>query len=548
MNHIRKTAILALVVVMALSTIAVASASTSKQAEEPRGLFGTFVKMEGTLLTVLTKDGEVTVEVAEDAEFKAPGTSEGLTLDDLTTEDKLAIQLVQRDGVRVVIRIMRMPGQPTNVHRVEVVVSEEGSTLTVTDKDGNTRVIDVPQETAQNIVGQVVTSINRELRNRDGEIEREAQGVVRADRIKEKLEAHLEKVGGQQSDDDGNAEERGREVERRIAHLKQLQEQSISILERLAEEATEQAKEALDRALELATKSKEISNEVIKRVKQASIVELGKVKGVIEAIDVDAATIDVAFENGTVVTVRIADEGKIIRDDESIFLEDLGVGDVIVRAAYNPENFTAHVLVIRTPEGDTGESPDGDTAIHLRELLKGFIKEIDLANNTIQISSSGTGPEGSVSITADTEIEKNGEPAGIDGLVEGDFVLAVLDPQSGNALRLVVRSEKDVEKPEEIERHRKVSKGHVVSIHLEDRSITIRSDGDDKDDGDEELTVSVTENFPRLLNGIASADPYGGGFEEIQADAESLAVRLTPPPQGPGGVVAPFVGVTHKAT
>ena len=104
MNYLRKTTILALAIVMALSTIAVASASTSKQAGEMEGIFGTFVKKEGTLLTVLTKDGEVTVEVTEDAEFKAPGAREDLTLDDLTAEDKLAIQVVNQDDARVVVR------------------------------------------------------------------------------------------------------------------------------------------------------------------------------------------------------------------------------------------------------------------------------------------------------------------------------------------------------------------------------------------------------------------------------------------------------------
>ena len=191
---LRKTAILTLAFLLALSTVAVASASTPSQTDDARGIFGIFVAKEGDLLTVTTKEGEVTVEITEETEFKAPGTSEGFTLDDLTTEDKLAIQVVQLAGASVVVRIMRMPRQPTNVHRVEVVVSAEGSTLTVTDQDGNTRVIDVPQDAAQNIVGQVITTINRELRDRDNEVRRETKGLVRAERIKEKLEDHLEDV------------------------------------------------------------------------------------------------------------------------------------------------------------------------------------------------------------------------------------------------------------------------------------------------------------------------------------------------------------------
>ncbi len=60
-----------------------------------------------------------------------------------------------------------------------------------------------------------------------------------------------------------------------------------------------------------------------------------------------------------------------------------------------------------------------------------------------------------------------------------------------------------------------------------------------------ELIESVTEKVPSFLNGMARSAPYGGGFDEIQAEAGSLAFILIPPPHGPGFVEL-FFGVTHK--
>ena len=55
-----------------------------------------------------------------------------------------------------------------------------------------------------------------------------------------------------------------------------------------------------------------------------------------------------------------------------------------------------------------------------------------------------------------------------------------------------------------------------------------------------------TTNRPPALNGVASAVPYGGGFDEIHADAGLVPDVLTPPPHGDG--ICPLRGVTQSAT
>ena len=59
-------------------------------------------------------------------------------------------------------------------------------------------------------------------------------------------------------------------------------------------------------------------------------------------------------------------------------------------------------------------------------------------------------------------------------------------------------------------------------------------------------TEMRTLNRPPFENGIASFWPYGGGLDEIHADAGLAAVMFTPPPQGDGAV--PGFGVTQSAT
>ena len=60
------------------------------------------------------------------------------------------------------------------------------------------------------------------------------------------------------------------------------------------------------------------------------------------------------------------------------------------------------------------------------------------------------------------------------------------------------------------------------------------------------LTRMVTENRPPRLYGIAKPLPYGGGFDEIQAEACELPSWSMPPPHGVGFV--PRLGRTQSPT
>ena len=61
-----------------------------------------------------------------------------------------------------------------------------------------------------------------------------------------------------------------------------------------------------------------------------------------------------------------------------------------------------------------------------------------------------------------------------------------------------------------------------------------------------EDTEIRTLKRPPLAKGVASFWPYGGGFDEIQAEAALAPVMFTPPPQGDGFCLT--CGVTHRAT
>ena len=60
-----------------------------------------------------------------------------------------------------------------------------------------------------------------------------------------------------------------------------------------------------------------------------------------------------------------------------------------------------------------------------------------------------------------------------------------------------------------------------------------------------EMLMVMSKRPPRRY-GIARAAPYGGGLDEIHAEAALAPDMLTPPPHGDGAT--PLTGVTHSAT
>jgi Cu/Ag efflux protein CusF len=89
-------------------------------------------------------------------------------------------------------------------------------------------------------------------------------------------------------------------------------------------------------------------------------------------------------------------------------------------------------------------SQTGTTATANKEL-SGVVKKIDKDKRSLKISSSA-GVEQDVKLAATATITRDGAPAGLDQLKEGDDVRATFDPSSNQATKMDVQSKHMMEK------------------------------------------------------------------------------------------------------
>ena len=101
------------------------------------------------------------------------------------------------------------------------------------------------------------------------------------------------------------------------------------------------------------------------------------------------------------------------------------------------------------PSSQTSATPapssaTGTTASANKEL-SGVVKKIDKDKRSLKISSSA-GVEQEVKVAATATITRDGAPAGLDQLKEGDDVRASFDPSSNQATKMDVQSKHMMEK------------------------------------------------------------------------------------------------------
>lgn len=148
---------------------------------------------------------------------------------------------------------------------------------------------------------------------------------------------------------------------------------------------------------------------------------LAKVKGTIAAVDTAAGTLTITPKDGSPdVTLAVDANTYIKRNGQPATLADLLVGDR-VEAKYNPVTLLAATI----------------KASNLLEV-KGTIAAVDTSASTVTITPSDGSPDVTLTVDANTKIERFSNPATLADLLVGDPVEAKYDPTTMLAFKIEV--------------------------------------------------------------------------------------------------------------
>ena len=139
------------------------------------------VEVSTTAETECVMPGEGTVPLAYILENFAEALEAG--------ELEVAVQIREKDGVAVVVKLLVEPLTPVNNHHSGVVTSIEDGIITIVDKEGNEVTFDIPEGVSGGEIGQFVSTIGRRQPGIKNPI---ALAHVGVDDISGRLNRHLE--------------------------------------------------------------------------------------------------------------------------------------------------------------------------------------------------------------------------------------------------------------------------------------------------------------------------------------------------------------------
>ena len=305
--------ILLLIGAMAIATAGVTYAAPLFQEEDNRiGLFGNVSALvDGT---IILDTGQV-VTTDQDTRFLVPGSGDA-SRDTLATGDRVAIVAAEFEDATLLARfIVKTPDEPVNnTHVIGVVTSIEDGLITLTDQEGVSSTLVVPEGTVVN-VGDFLTIVSRPGKD--------------ADRLHAKNIATIDKVIDRLSKDIENATDKA--VERLQRLLEENGDQRLTALTRAREKAPAQAKDALNAALIRA-------NSQLRTTYQRAGAKgpFVRVRGFITAQELEGGT-------GT-VTIDDIDYGEVILivNEATEIDPSVAVGD-FVKAKYNVDREAAEI-------------------------------------------------------------------------------------------------------------------------------------------------------------------------------------------------------------
>ena len=293
-----------------------------------------------------------------------------------------------------------------------------------------------------------------------------------------------------------------------------------------------------------------------------------KLKGTLYAVDTTAKTLTIKDKTNALIVLNITPDTKIKRNGSAATMTDLVLGDKITAdddGLFTPHKIKAkgkQVIIVQggvqniqnakiqisnrivIPDSKTLITRNGkpaslasitllDNAVaHLKggddaadiqsegpddDEVEGTISAVDLAASTVSITPEDGSADVTVNVTAETEIEVDGEEGTIDDLQVGQHVEAKFDPVTFDAFRIEVEDE--VEEAE--------IEGVITNVDVAAATVTIQ------DANGVSVTVVATssteitrDDEPAFLSDLqigdcAEAKYDSATFEAFEIEAES---------------------------
>ena len=227
--------------IVLLSIFAFAIAAAPAGGDGRSGVFGTVTGVDGDVLQVRTKEGNVLVQVTLDTSFTYRGSSEGEPARP-EAGDRIAAVVVAEGDVLIAIQIVVIPKKGLVVHRTGVITALENGTPSIVTEDGERVPVDFGLNGALPEPGTVVTIVGR----RDvGTGVIRARAVQRVDETLQRLSEHLGQVGDVVAD-----------VKQRVHHIARVQrmlekasERQLQIMSEAVQYLPEEAQAGVEKAL-----------------------------------------------------------------------------------------------------------------------------------------------------------------------------------------------------------------------------------------------------------------------------------------------------------
>lgn len=247
---------------------------------------------------------------------------------------------------------------------------------------------------------------------------------------------------------------------------------------------------------------------------QTKAQDLARVRGVIRAVDLAAATVTILTRDDQTVVLRTNDRTQITRNGERAMLEDLQQGDRAT-GVFDPATMLATQIDAR------GEA--ANTLVR----VEGVIAAVDTGASTVTIdptrvptsgaTASAAGSPVTLHVSANTSITLDGRPARLDDLKRGFSAGASYNASNFEAARITAEGFAEV-------------RGVVRDVGVVAHTLTI-----EPSTGGPAITLNIGPDTPISLNGRpATLEDLRRGYHVIAAYVESTlqAVRIVAESQG----------------
>ena len=285
MNAWRLISILLLIAVLSLGSIGSVFASPGLQEEEKVGLFGTVVAVEGS--TIKLDTGEE-VETTAETGFKVPLLTTA-SLADISDGDRLSILALKgADGSLTALQAVVVPGEPVdNSHVLGVVTDTTNGTVTLTDAEGNSFMLELPPGTPPVGVGGFLTVVQSRSKA-TGQMAPKA--VRRIEDVIDRLVKDIDRAVG-------------KAVERLRVFAERNSDARLTGLENALQRVGAQARGALQTALVNASSSHDEIVNTVKKPGRYEKAKEAKYKGTVYEF-VEGSHIQLNDENGPILTIN----------------------------------------------------------------------------------------------------------------------------------------------------------------------------------------------------------------------------------------------------